>query len=304
MSAKPVTLVSDTSSHENASQLEQEHVHDVYDHIAPHFSQTRYKPWPIVSAFLASIPSGWVGLDSGTGNGKYLPLPLDRPGESWTIGLDRSSNLLNFAKSAGGKSREVVLGDAMDCCWRSGAFDYAISIATIHHFSTPERRKWAIQALLRCLSPDHGRALIYVWATRQDELSKRSIPRASPPAHDELPYKVPRSIGKDVFVPWKLTPGAPRGDSKYHQNVNGKDEISSTASQQTRRTDFDRYYHMFDEGELRLLVKEAAADLGIGERAKANETLSGTAKSGTFLEFVQDDWERSNFYIELRLWTI
>jgi len=43
MSAKPVTLLPDVLSQEQASQLEKEHVHNVYEHIAPHFSQTRYK---------------------------------------------------------------------------------------------------------------------------------------------------------------------------------------------------------------------------------------------------------------------
>jgi len=32
--------------------MEKEHVYDVYDKIAPHFSHTRYKPWPKVKQFL------------------------------------------------------------------------------------------------------------------------------------------------------------------------------------------------------------------------------------------------------------
>ena len=28
------------------TQMEVKHVYDVYDRIAPHFSHTRYKPWP------------------------------------------------------------------------------------------------------------------------------------------------------------------------------------------------------------------------------------------------------------------
>ena len=139
------------------------YVHDVYNSIATHFSQTRYKPWPLISAFLASIPRGSIGLDSGTGNGKYLPLDLG--GAICTVGLDRSSNLLQIAKRAGDKDRDVVLGDAMGFGWRAGAFvsclcftpvhieeilslakDFAISIATIHHLSTAERRCRAIQA--------------------------------------------------------------------------------------------------------------------------------------------------------------
>ena len=87
------------------------------------------QPWPIIAKFLSDLPTGWVGLDSGTGNGKYLPLPADRPGATWTIGLDRSSNLLNIAKTAGGFLREVVRGDVLGYGWRPGAFVRLSSIA-------------------------------------------------------------------------------------------------------------------------------------------------------------------------------
>lgn len=78
------------------------------------------------------------------------------------IGLDHSINLLKIAQQAGGKTREVVLGNVLSCCWRKHAFvreqsskeklrvsegiqDYAISIATIHHLATPRRRMLAVQ---------------------------------------------------------------------------------------------------------------------------------------------------------------
>ena len=41
-----------------------------------------------------------------------------------------------------------------------------ISIAVIHHFSTPERRKEAIAELLRIVKPG-GKVLIFVWAMEQ-----------------------------------------------------------------------------------------------------------------------------------------
>jgi tRNA (uracil-5-)-methyltransferase TRM9 len=65
-----------------------------------------------------------VGLDSGTGNGKYLSLPLDRPGHICTIGLDRSNKLLEIARIPGDgvNVREVVLGNVLDNPWRARAF--------------------------------------------------------------------------------------------------------------------------------------------------------------------------------------
>lgn len=55
-----------------ASQLEQEYVHRVYEEIAGHFSSTRHTPWPRVVDFLKALPSGSLVADVGCGNGKYL----------------------------------------------------------------------------------------------------------------------------------------------------------------------------------------------------------------------------------------
>ncbi|KAL6087205.1 hypothetical protein STEG23_023794, partial [Scotinomys teguina] len=55
-----------------AWQLEREHVHQVYDVIAKHFSSTRHSPWPRIVEFLKALPSGSIVADIGCGNGKYL----------------------------------------------------------------------------------------------------------------------------------------------------------------------------------------------------------------------------------------
>lgn len=57
-----------------ASTLELENVHDVYNQIANHFSETRHSPWPQVKAFVLAFEPGSVLLDIGCGNGKYLHL--------------------------------------------------------------------------------------------------------------------------------------------------------------------------------------------------------------------------------------
>lgn len=60
-----------------ASQLEREHVHRVYEEIAGHFSSTRHTPWPRVVDFLKALPSGSLVADVGCGNGKYLGINQD-----------------------------------------------------------------------------------------------------------------------------------------------------------------------------------------------------------------------------------
>jgi tRNA (uracil-5-)-methyltransferase TRM9 len=80
-----------------ALNLEQESVHRVYDIIAGHFSDTRYKvqshfknsntlqPWPLIEKFLKELPPGSIGLDVGCGNGKYLGVNPN----IYVIGSDR-----------------------------------------------------------------------------------------------------------------------------------------------------------------------------------------------------------------------
>ncbi|KAG2367467.1 hypothetical protein BDR07DRAFT_1448787 [Suillus spraguei] len=280
---KSVTIIVDPQVHED------QHVHAVYDQIASHFSSTRYKPWPIIAKFLSDLPTGWIGLDSGTGNGKYLPLPADRPGSVLTIGLDRSRNLLQIAQHAGSEpgcliTREVVWGDILGSSWRSGVFDYTISIATIHHLASHNRRKLAVQCLLQAVSPVHGRMMIYVWAIEQDELSKRSIPASNTNGSDQHPM-----TGEDVFVPWVMSQNQQTAKGKCKNDVpllaTSKSAVPTLALETPV---YNRYYHMFAKGELKQLTVQAAEELGLmGCRG---------------VEIIQEGWERSNYYVELRRW--
>jgi len=42
----------------DANTLEHDFVQQVYDEIAPHFSDTRYRPWPVVKDYLDALPTG------------------------------------------------------------------------------------------------------------------------------------------------------------------------------------------------------------------------------------------------------
>lgn len=50
---------------EAASQLERDHVHNVYDKIAPYFNDSRYKAWPKVRQFLLDLQPGSIVADIG-----------------------------------------------------------------------------------------------------------------------------------------------------------------------------------------------------------------------------------------------
>lgn len=64
----------------------------------------------------------------------------------FSIGSDMSSGLIELCRERG---NEVFVCDNMAVPLRSNAFDAAISIAVLHHFSTPERRLRALQETVR-----------------------------------------------------------------------------------------------------------------------------------------------------------
>lgn len=149
------------------------------------------------------------------------------------------------------------------------------------------------------MNSKHGRILIYVWAIEQDELSKRSIPETKTVIEEPDPTDMQSASerGQDVFVPWVLTSSKPREGSKTkrgkHKNMGTPvpDGVEEPAPKR-----FERYYHMFAAGELADLASEAIRDMGlaIGKAEDIQETKG--------VEIVQDGWERSNYFVELRRW--
>jgi len=162
---------------EEAKSLERKHVYSVYDQIAPHFSGTRYKPWPSVHDFVLTLPANSVLIDVGCGNGKHLGLR----GQMFEMGVDLSEALVKIARNRkkpeqepGLYPRETLVGDCVQLPFRDGIADACICIAVLHHLATEERRVAALKEILRLLAAG-GRALIYVWAFEQQLKGKKSF---------------------------------------------------------------------------------------------------------------------------------
>lgn len=119
-------------------KMERENVHEVYEHIADHFSGTRYKGWPLVDDFLNNLPLGSLVADVGCGNGKYLHVNSKNIA---MIGCDRSTQLIGIC---GTRGLEAFVCDGLSVPFKEASFDAVISVAVIHHFSTPERRLQSI----------------------------------------------------------------------------------------------------------------------------------------------------------------
>lgn len=207
-------------------------VHDVYNEIAPHFSQTRYKPWPIVEKFLQSQKDYTIGLDVGCGNGKYLAVNK----KLYMIGTDRSDGLVNCAKDVSNNNYNLGVADGLRLPHPNATFDFAISIAVIHHFATEERRILAIQHILEKLRSG-GEALIYCWALEQEN-SRRGYKEG-----DE----------QDILIPWVLQNRQPKKPKSRKKQIK-TDEIEESESKlkdksETPETKY-RYYHLYKKGEL------------------------------------------------------
>lgn len=115
---------------------------------------------------------------------------------------------------------DAIVGDTLSLPHPHSSFDFAISIAVIHHLSTTARRVQAIKAILQTLKSatkdsKAGCALIFVWALEQ-KTSRRGW------SHDDE---------QDVLVPWVLKQG-------------------SKSPSPDPSTTYQRYYHLYREGEI------------------------------------------------------
>ena len=139
--------------------------------------------------------------------------------------MQSSENLVQTAKKH--PPHATIVANNLALPHPASIFDFAISIAVVHHFSTLARRIQAIAAMLEALKPatpvaDFGQtahthassALIYVWA-----LEQKSSRRGWDEGDDQ-----------DIMVPWVMKQG-------------------TAAEGQSEKT-FNRYYHLYRRGEL------------------------------------------------------
>ncbi|EJT49602.1 hypothetical protein A1Q1_01231 [Trichosporon asahii var. asahii CBS 2479] len=300
-STKPLPVPAAASGDPAADEENQ--VHEVYEAIAPHFARTRFKqPWPLIERFLSTLPPNSLGLDAGAGNGKYLPAA--QAAGHYAIAMDRSGGLLSIARGQLEGGAECILGDLCQDPWRPNTFDFAISVAAIHHLSTPERRADAVQTLIRPLR-NGGRFFIYVWAYEQGPNSRRKMGSLA----DQKEGMEGGERVQDVLVPWVLSsePGkkkdkAPKVKGRRKQGEEGAEpepapETSNEGPKEEEEEEpkvFHRYYHLFVEGELEDLVRTAAKQDGYAVLGKEESK----PEAGKYLRVVDVGWEADNWWIE------
>ena len=219
-----------------AEEFERTHVHEVYRHIAGHFSSTRYKPWPQVAEFVNSEDDGSFVLDVGCGNGKSI-CGVDHSKKT-VLGCDASESLLRHAVTQG---VEGQVANALALPYGSARFDAVISIAMLHHLSTPCRREQALAEMLRVLRPG-GKMLVYVWAAGQKRFNGAE--------------------SQDVAVPWTVherfrkqkRPNDAEAAAEPGIEVPARWEAPKEVTEDVQQ----RYYHLFVKDELEGLLQKAA----------------------------------------------
>ena len=214
-----------------ATNMEKQHVYEVYEKIAPHFSNTRYKPWPKIADFINSQEDGSIIADIGCGNGKYLGV------NSKVQMIGTSFNLIGCARERS-QSFQTFVADSLLLPMRDSSVDSIISIAVVHHFSTDTLRVQALSEMHRILRVG-GKMLVLVWAYEQENK---------------------KFTTQDVFVPWHLQ-DTYEEQPAASSTVSAKPEESkfietAIKDKEKQATIYHRYYHVFREGELEGLIQK------------------------------------------------
>lgn len=217
-----------------------------------------------MEGFLKGQRDGAVGADVGCGNGKYLAVnpkvfivSSDRYDGTCQLAhwkdltdIDSSTNLVKIAKQH--QPHSTCVADNLSLPHPNHIFDFAISIAVIHHLSTPARRVEAVRCVLDLLRPsstasqDGGKALIYVWALEQKD-SRRGWDEG----HEQ-----------DVMVPWVLKQKRQKVPKRRKKGGPPDEvEVREGEGEGVDKVDHDttylRYYHLYRQGELESDVEQA-----------------------------------------------
>ena len=136
---------------------------DVWNALAKSWHGYRQKPWKDVEKLMSSfIKKKGKILEIGCGNCRNL-LDFAKAGFE-CYGIDFSEEMLKqaavFAKQNNIKLK-LKYGWAQNIPFPKNSFDYALSIATIHHLKKEDHLR-ALKAMFRILKPD-GIAVITAW---------------------------------------------------------------------------------------------------------------------------------------------
>ena len=191
-----------------------------YEEIAEGVEERRRVPWADIVSFERTLDRGLTVLDLGCGTGRNAVHYASTGHE--VVALDFSRGTLHhaahkFARLSMSKSTRLLQGDVCALPLKESTFDVCLYVAVLHHLPTREERLGSLAEVKRCLKPG-GSALISVWSFDQRRFEK------------VLKEHRGRKEGfGNVLVPIRTRDG---------RNIK-------------------RFYHLFLEGELERLVRDA-----------------------------------------------
>ncbi len=149
---------------------------------------------------------------------------------------------------------DFAVADCVSLPVRDGVFDASICIAVLHHLSTVDRRVAVLRESLRVVKPG-GFFLVYAWAQEQEETGcSRHVFET-----------------QDVLVKWHhKIPGLKKEDVDREQVLEKMLEKNSQAAtgvldKEKGAIIYQRYCHVYREGELEALFRDHLSDISIVE---------------------------------------
>jgi alkylated DNA repair protein alkB family protein 8 len=148
------------------NNLETTYVKEVYEEIAPHFSNTRTYKWSWVIDFLDSLKTDSIVYDLGCGNGRNMD-----HGSLKFIGIDNCENFVSICKN---KNLSVINSNITKIPLNNNSADAIICIAVFHHLSSTENRIQSLLEMKRLVKPG-GKILISTWSINQPQKTRRTF---------------------------------------------------------------------------------------------------------------------------------
>ena len=155
-----------TENSNSNNNLETTYVKEVYEEIAPHFSNTRSYKWSWVIDFLDSLKTDSIVYDLGCGNGRNMD-----HGSLKFIGIDNCESFVSICKS---KNFSVINSNITKIPLDNNSADAIICIAVFHHLSSQENRIQSLLEMKRLVKPG-GKILISTWSINQPQKTRRTF---------------------------------------------------------------------------------------------------------------------------------
>ena len=155
-----------TENSNSNNNFETTYVKEVYEEIAPHFSNTRSYKWSWVIDFLDSLKTDSIVYDLGCGNGRNMD-----HGSLKFIGIDNCESFVSICKS---KNFSVINSNITKIPLNNNSADAIICIAVFHHLSSVENRVQSLLEMKRLIKPG-GKILISTWSINQPQKTRRTF---------------------------------------------------------------------------------------------------------------------------------